>query len=210
MDNHKSASQNEQTATPENYSCNKCEFKSVYVKQLWDHNLNVHEAKEVIHGPPNSTNSAITLIAEQNIDILDKVSKFNKGIKGAFEQMNGDILDSVENLQKHSDNKHNEVFRALSILGEQLGFLQSKMDTVFSTLNELKSNSSLSSPTPTPKATPPSQTSEPQKPYKLPNILFVGDSIINNTKFRKIENLSKSVLKTAKAYSSLPTSTSNS
>ena len=101
------------------------------MKQLWDHNLNVHEAKEVIHGPPNSTNSAITLIAEQNIDILDKVSKFNKGIKGAFEQMNGDILDSVENLQKHSDNKHNEVFRALSILGDSWVFFNPRWTQCF-------------------------------------------------------------------------------
>ena len=81
--------------------------------------------------------------------------------------MNGDTLDSIDNMQKHSDNKHNEIFRALSILGEQLGHLQSKMDTVFSTLNELKSKPNQSSPTPTTgetKAPPPSQTSEPQKP----------------------------------------------
>ena len=37
--------------------------------------------------------------------------KLNKGIKGTFEQMNGDILNSVDNMQKNSDNNLKEVFR---------------------------------------------------------------------------------------------------
>ena len=40
---HQSTSQQEQPPMAGNYSCKKCDFTSVYLKQLWDHNITAHE-----------------------------------------------------------------------------------------------------------------------------------------------------------------------
>ena len=73
------------------YNCEKCAFATNYLLHLWEHREQKHpDQTPTFH--PRSKDMALALLAEQNIDLIEELESFKKGIKGAFLEFADDIF----------------------------------------------------------------------------------------------------------------------
>ena len=72
----------------EQYSCNRCVYRSNHVAQLWKHILNAHPGKDFKFDTKEKDDILINLAAEQNVEVLEEISKIRAGQIESFEYMN--------------------------------------------------------------------------------------------------------------------------
>ena len=96
------------------YTCETCDFTTVYVAQLWEHMVEKHPPKEF--APRTAKDTISSLLAEQNIDLMEEVISLKNGFKGSFEQLAGDMdktLREIHETAVERDDENKTLIRSL-------------------------------------------------------------------------------------------------
>ena len=190
-------------------------IQSDFVIKMMEHKLVDHPE---IPGDiqPNTINAKeyiISMIAEQNMEILDEIQGLKTQLKEALDQL------AVNAKNNQQENKKNASEQKVNKTKDNLG--ETKKDE--SKQNDRRNKNSNQKPsapqnTPSPSTTTgnPSSTSPrpaPSRPthfrkkktsyLRNPKILFVGDSVAHNANFARVEKETKTRIRTVKAYSSV-------
>ena len=164
-----------------------------------------------------------SLVAEQNVDLMEEVQTLTNTMKEVLEQFANDVEDHLNDIKEDVKKQNVGTANALSILTREAIKLQE------STTNQPQSTSVSSSSPPcasskpkvankstpsapeasslTPKDTMPSKQTNHKKRRTIyqqkPKVLLVGDSLAHNSNFNKLEVVKNTTIKTAKGYSSV-------
>ena len=205
-----------------NYFCNLCDFTTNFVDQLWNHKLEEHGDKYFNHNnftENDRKNILFSVVAEQNVELMEEMVTLRKFLKEVFEQLTNDIEDHINSGVRESNEKHLETKNAMVILAKEIVSLKEetkaeqtkkeqsspiKTPTQSSSSSKKSAEKSFSSLGPSPGVAPktPRSSNIKHKTYyqKKPRVLVVGDS--QNLNFRKIEEITNTTVNTAKGYSS--------
>ena len=85
-------------ANEKEYKCSFCNFKADRAVDGYEHNLLNHPITTDLkqRSADNLKDFVLNLIAEQNLDLLDKLMDLKNVLRGAFEQLAGDFKDSID------------------------------------------------------------------------------------------------------------------
>jgi hypothetical protein len=101
------------------YDCEKCAFATNYLLHLWEHREQKHpDQTPTFH--PRSKDMALALLAEQNIDLIEELESFKKGIKGAFLEFADDMGSCLETLRKDLKTASDETATKVTELGSKI------------------------------------------------------------------------------------------
>ena len=150
---------------------------------------------------------------------MEEVVNLKKGIKLAFEQLTYDFEDCLKNMKEDAKKQHIETTKVLTDIQKKI--TEGKTTTKSSSKSSVKpkvsipaaSSSSSDAPSDIPHTATFSAHSLPKEHCKpkhhlrtayqcKPRVLFMGDSLAHNSKFREIEIVTNTTIKTAKSYSS--------
>ena len=178
------------------------------------------------------SNMFFNFVAEQNLEVAEEVINLKSGMKQVIEQLINDFEDTMKDLKDEMMKQHEETTKAIKNLKDTMVNSRSKLKHNTKSTAETPSTSSpserASTPTPAsptkssetsngsktfhPKSKPKTENGNTQKPkparsvktkYQCkPRVLLVGDSLAHNSNFNKIEAVTNTTIKTAKAYSS--------
>ena len=164
----------------------------------------------------SKNNMFFNFVAEQNIEVIEEYRKFKSEMKQVVERLINNFEDTVKDLK-------DEIMKQKVDTTKAINELQHVVKTKPAIKPQAKSKAERISPSAaknsSPQAPPPnnekksSGTSNRAKPpqsksrsktvyQRKPRTLYVGDSIANNTNFRKLEHVTNTTIKSAKAYSS--------
>ena len=167
---------------------------------------------------PKSMNDAIlSLLAEQNIDILEEMTTIKKDFKVAFQEFTLIVQNCIKELK-------DDTVSNLNLLTDALVKLQTKMSEISSNekpetvkqSNKEEKGSSASSPTKRPSkekpksstktsttAPPTTSRKSPNTAFlKMPKVLYCADSVGHTVELNQLEVTTKSRIRSRKAYSS--------
>ena len=77
------------------YDCNFCNFKTEYMIKIYEHKLQEHpDASDEFNSKKiTAKDMAVNLLAEQNLELMEKLVALENGIKATF----GTLVDEVGN-----------------------------------------------------------------------------------------------------------------
>ena len=214
----------------QNYKCDQCDFGGDLIIDIWSHKVEKHVGTTVDINKLDEKKMYFNFMAEQNLEVIDEITKFKDGMRQVLEQLITDFEDNMTEIRKEVI-KHNQITtKAIADLKKEIVNSKStskeaKKTTTSKDAKKTKGQSNQSpssvSPMPTSRAPPateskskssgttqvPINSESRKKPLteyqKRPHVLFVGDSIAHNSNFRKLEHVTNTTIKTSKAYSSV-------
>ena len=98
------------------YKCDACSFASEYIMHLWDHRQKLHP-EQLQDFSPRPKDMVLSLLAEQNIDIIDAVDALKKDIKNnlmEFASMMQGCFEAVGQDIKYASNINHQAILDLS------------------------------------------------------------------------------------------------
>ena len=143
------------------------------------------------------------------------------GIEGAFKDLAGAIMACFDNLEDGTNKKNDTMKKSLNSIKDMVENIEKVVKEPKESQTDQKTSSGdaprVSKPSPprssTSAAPPPSSNQQPPMPahqkkkkssyLKKPKVLVVGDSLAHSANFSNIEMVTKSRVKTIKAYSSI-------
>ena len=189
---------NGETDLMKKVTCERCDETFANSSILSKHILTNHENVNILHA-----------LAEEQSHLNSNLDSFNKDISNLFNVVMGDHIEFKKQLMNMSLGR-NEQIRALDDTVKHLAKLVMKMyDHQTGEVLETKTKSTETiKPSTNNSATIVGENipkeNSPRNTNKKPWILYVGDSIGHNAEFQKLERATGSLIKTAKAYSSVP------
>ena len=203
------------------YTCNLCDFSAEFIGEIWNHKLDKHAGDTFNFNNLDENarkNLLFNLVAEQNADLMEEIINLKKTLKEVLGQVITEFEDNMNDFKDHSKKQHVETTKALSDLQKQMTNLE-RTDkpnvkpkvakpaaqspspaTPSSSAASLSVGKSGANQSRRPEATKPRRKTDYQRKCRA---LIVGDSLAHNTNFRKVEIVTNSTIKTAKAYSSV-------
>ena len=206
---------------PENvteYCCVCCEFKSFYLTDLWTHKLTYHAPEDLQYNPvkKSPTDLILNILAEQNADIMEELSKLKTSLNGAFNHLGNGIQENFDKLADDNKNESGTIKAALASIHNKVIRMENVQTVRSETLPSGPSVPQPSAPPPTtgplpstsaPSSAPVRPSAPRRKPKTVyiskPRVLYVGDSIAHNVEIKHIENRTGSRITSKKAYSSI-------
>jgi hypothetical protein len=207
------------------FKCNACTFQTDVLLKIYEHKLGEHPETSIEFNPKTTTvkDMALNLISQQNLELMEEILDLKKGLKVAFEKLSDEIqikYEVIENDNKQSDSNIKSVFDEFT---KKLGNL---VNVPTAAKKSAPRSSPLPVPTPGDKAShstpppppPPPPTSNagmapPSKPapsrkrktayLQKAKVLYVGDSLAHNVNLRLLEQDTKTIIKSIKAYSAV-------
>ena len=213
-----------QKKTP-HYPCNLCEFRSDHIEHMWNHKLDKHTGEYFNvrkFSKDERQNMLFSLVAEQNVELMEEMLSLKKGVKAILEQFTYDVEDHLKELKEDFKKDNLETKNAITIVAREVMKIQ-KSDEPRCSLppsSSMPSSTKPSSPLPATTSQPPSEAKQTEDSSKTksqkqnkkfkkttyqskPRVLMVGDSLVQNLHFNNIEIVTNTTIKTARAYSSV-------
>ena len=209
--------------TDSRYSCKECQYTSNYIADVWEHNFTEHPEKSVEYNPKQGENMVLKIVAEQNAELIEEMELLKKDIKGAFVELANVIEASIGSMKEETNDKCKTLADTVIKLYNKISKIEKapitntkngkkpKATPSSSTSRPVASSSpskdcpeaQASSTTRTKPSTKPPSNHKQKSPFNSqPKILYVADSVGNTASVRKLENMSKCKIRTARAYSS--------
>ena len=211
------------------YKCNLCEFSASSVDNIWNHKLDNHTGEYFNVKTLNNNerkDMLFSLIAEQNVELMEEVLKIKKGVKEVLKQFTYDVENHMNEIKDGVKNQNTQTANAIAVLTREVMTLQKGRQSAPKAATS-SSTTVPSSQTPSPATRTTSKTAapapEPVKPraagnskpaqhkaqkkvktsYQLKKkVLLVGDSLAQNLHFPTLEMVTNTTIRTAKGYSS--------
>ena len=187
------------------FECNQCDFEAMGIDDLWKHKLHTHESETLDFDTEKDVSKfemLFNLIKEQNGTMHQEINKLKSYLGEVFDHFANLMEDSFKAHKDDNESKHDNIKKVLATI---------KADKIDNNLHEMSSSPLSSSSVPrssSPRKEPKQKSNIKQAkrttPYlNKPNVLLVGDSLSQNLHFRRIETITNTTIKTAKAYSSV-------
>ena len=204
---------------PENeptYECDICGFSDDFIGNMWKHKLTNHASESNMQFNQSDENTSkdllLNILAEQSANLMEQVASLQKGVKENFLQVTTEFEEIIKNMENTAEKRQKQMMKVISNL-------QNKLDEALSTSNAKKKDpkASLSQPAKQSSDIPPPPSSSSASSNNLDSgsrqkkteyqrkqrLLLVGDSLAHNTNFNKLEVVTNTTIKSAKAYSSV-------
>ena len=209
-------------------SCNLCELKADSVGELWNHKLSSHVGQPFDFNKSKETSNKdhlITLIAEQNMEIVEELINLKSGIKGILEQLITEFEDNMKIVQSEATKNKMEMIEMMKKVEKKVEQKSNSPPTASPVpaksspqksdkrkekpLDDVKKKCSDIPPPPSSSSTTSSKkldsgsTKKKTEYQNKQRLLLVGDSLAHNTNFRILEEVTNTTIRSAKAYSSV-------
>ena len=191
-------------------SCNICHVSFHNTSELCDHMLSNHveNPKEFAIPPVTTEKELLTAIVNQNSEILEAFVDFRNGVKGIIGKLIEELEENTNSIRKETAVNQKQTQEMISKLEEKI---ENKIShpTASSNTSPVRIKSSVaetsqpSTQNAVDKGLSDSDINVNKHKAKKLHVLFVGDSIAHHNNFRKLENATKTTIRTAKAYSSV-------
>ena len=186
------------------YGCDLCEFRDDFLGNIWKHKIGIHHEDFQFnkYADLSSKDLMLNLLAEQNSNMIQELTTLKDFIKELYERLTDEFVDTFKGIQKESDRKDTEMKKELLSMRQDI----EKLDQVSNVIPATSSNTVETTKISTEKTKPGVNQKKPQnrrtKYQQKPKVLVVGDSLAHNANYRRIEVVTDTTIKTAKAYSS--------
>ena len=206
------------------YGCDICDYRDNFLGNVWKHKLAKHS--DMFHFNSSEENIPkdilLNLVAEQNANLMEEVVSLKKNVKEVIMQVTYDFEDIIEKMRKTAEEQHLETKATLSNISKRLERAKPKpIEKPKQSKKPASSSPSSSTSSKSSKKTPSSASPQTKIPHNKkskvpqvnqkkkseyqckPRVLLVGDSLLHNTHFRYVEDVTNTTIKTSKAYSSV-------
>ena len=191
------------------YGCDLCGFADDFVGNIWRHKFSKHtETFNFKTTNEVSSNDVLfNLLAEQNTNLKEEVTTLRDFIKESLKVLTENFTEIILDMKNAGERQHQETRDTLSnILKNQS---QKKLDSITPKSNTATTKFSHNEAD-TMKTTAEKKENNiikkqnnKTKYQQKPKVLVVGDSLAYTANFRRIEVVTNTTIKTAKAYISV-------
>ena len=169
------------------------------------HVFNNHAGENFQFNPLANKDVVLSLLAEQNVDIIEEMNSIKNDIKGSFLELAKNVEDCIKELKDDTKKKFDSTNDCLAKLHTKIVNLTANSN-LGNNLPPPTSTIPAAAPTttrPMPSPEPSTSTSIPSTAYlKMPKVLYVADSVGHSADLNNIEIASKTRIRSRKAYSS--------
>ena len=199
--------------TQSKYGCNFCNYETNVLTKMFEHKFDVHPDIDSDFKPQSEAKDSkdflLNLILEQNMALIEEVTKLKELVKDSFSQVSS-VKECLGNMEEKTKSGlltlSDKIERYASIAQKaspQVPQPQSYQKTTPPTTSHVNFSCDYSNSknmeTKTHKTHKIKKTSRFLSKQK---VLYIGDSIANNVEFNSLEKATNTRIRTVKAYSS--------
>ena len=125
---HKVLYHKEKKETHEKYQCDVCSYASDYLLHMWDHRQSKHPDQTPHFSPSRPQDMALSLIAEQNIDIAHEVEGLKRDTKNSLIEFADKMQECFEAISQDINHSFRTSHSALSDISAKIEQKITSMD----------------------------------------------------------------------------------